>query len=162
MSVYAVSWAKRQRTGDAVLKHVLIALADYADEDGFCWPSQTRIAFDTELNDRTIRRALQKLEHKGFLDRQKRERRPDGSRQTDMIRLAMQHPVTKSGSDLPTGLTVQTYRSQSPVNHHRTTTYPNPRQGTYLSGLGTALPDRPRPALATVNGSIFPDGEDEL
>ena len=135
MSVYAVSWAKRQRTGDPVRKHVLIALADYASEDGVSWPSQERLAFDTELSLRTIGRALKRLEADKFLYREKRERRRDGSRQTDVVRLAMPQPDTVTSSHPTTRQTVRSYRSQSPTNHHRNHHISLPIQGRDSSEL---------------------------
>lgn len=86
MSIQAVAWALKQRTGSPTLKAVLLAVANYVDEDGVCWPSQERLAYDTEITDRSVRDALKKLEEKGFLKRTPRF--DEGyKRRTDLIQL---------------------------------------------------------------------------
>jgi len=89
MSVQAIGWALAQKVGSSSAKSVLVAIANYADENGQCWPSQGRIASDTELTDRSVRTAMALLEENGFINRVER-RRPDGSRATDTISLIMQ------------------------------------------------------------------------
>jgi len=84
MSVTATAWAKKQKTGSATLKAVLLAVADYADENGCAWPSQKRLAEDTELSARSVRDALAGLESKGLIRREMRMR-DDGSRASDRI-----------------------------------------------------------------------------
>src|SRR5688572_16061958 len=92
MSFQAMNWAREIRTGSPALKAVLLAVANYADADGSCWPSQERIAHDTELTDRTVRTALKELEARGFLTREERRAR---GRRSDLIRLVL--PETVSG-----------------------------------------------------------------
>lgn len=46
---------------------VLLALADAADDDGFCWPSQTFLARKSRQTDRNVRRILNRLEGMGLL-----------------------------------------------------------------------------------------------
>lgn len=48
-------------------KFVLLALADYANDDGYCWPSVPRIAKRTLVSDRQAIRILQSLEAKGIV-----------------------------------------------------------------------------------------------
>jgi hypothetical protein len=36
MSIAAVDWAFRQTVGGSALKFLLVAMANYADEDGIC------------------------------------------------------------------------------------------------------------------------------
>lgn len=86
MSVQAMGWAFKVRTGSNVLKSVLVAVSNYADEDGICWPSQARLARDTELSDRTVREALLRLEKMGLIERTRRTNE-DGYRASDRIRL---------------------------------------------------------------------------
>lgn len=90
MSIEAIAWALKQRTGSATLKGVLVAVANYADERGRCWPSQERLAWLTEMGERTVRRSLLELEEKGFLKRQ--DRFESGKRLSDMITLNFQRP----------------------------------------------------------------------
>lgn len=87
MSVYATGWAKRQDLRNPTAKTVLVAIADYADEDGFAWPSQERLARDTAYCPRTIRRAIATLARMGFISIEKQAPQPDGRRMTNLMRL---------------------------------------------------------------------------
>ena len=46
---------------------VMVALADYADEDGTCWPSQERIASRARASERSVRRHLTWLQEQGLV-----------------------------------------------------------------------------------------------
>jgi DNA-binding transcriptional ArsR family regulator len=85
MSVQALSWAFKQPIEHGP-KFVLVALANYASEDGECWPSQATIARMTGMDPRTVRRHLADLEQGGYLVRSERKN-PDGGRATDIYRL---------------------------------------------------------------------------
>lgn len=50
-------------------KLVLLALADWANEDGKCWPSIAKIAAKTGCGERTVQRALREAENRGLLKR---------------------------------------------------------------------------------------------
>lgn len=68
MSVRASSWAweSSRSTGSAFL--VLLALADHAGQDGGdCWPSVARLARRCRVDERTVQRALDKLQELGEL-----------------------------------------------------------------------------------------------
>jgi hypothetical protein len=93
MSVEALSWAWKQHLGgDAVAKHVLICLADWANDhgDGFqvCWHCQASIAARVEVSRETVRRALKRLEERGIIRRRQRFK-ADGSRASDVITLEL-------------------------------------------------------------------------
>jgi len=83
MSIQAISWAIEQRTGSPSRKSVLIALANYADKEGRCYPGQQTIAEDAELGVRSVRRCLVELEDAGFISRAHRQR-ANGSRTSDV------------------------------------------------------------------------------
>lgn len=87
MSVEAIAWASKQRTGSPGAKLVLIALANYANDSGQCWPSQATLAMWTEQSDRTIRTHLATLESMGLITRQARE--VAGAFASDLITLNM-------------------------------------------------------------------------
>lgn len=153
-----MSWAKRQRTGSATRKLVLLTIADYASDDGIAWPAQRTLAKETELNERSIRRALDHMEASGLLHREKRPPLPSGQMQSDRIHLNM-------------NATGQGVRRQSPADFHdkpadTESGKPSrnyPIQDKALTSQGIALGrHKPRPALATANGANFPDGEDAL
>lgn len=100
MSVEAMAWAKRQNTGSMGAKSVLRALADYADEDGCCWPSRRQLADDTEMSPGSVSRHLAALEAGRLIVREERLR-DNGSRSTDMVRLLMARapaPATPSSN----------------------------------------------------------------
>lgn len=86
MSIQAVGWALKQKIPSSSAKFVLVAIANYADEDGRCWPSQHALAADTSLSERSIRNAIHALEELGILRRVER-RRQDGSRTSDVIQI---------------------------------------------------------------------------
>ena len=86
MSIQAITKAMAIRGVSSSEKLLLIALSNYADENGKCYPSQRRLSEDTCLSDRTIRRLLTALTERGMLSRKERVR-PDGSRGSDVITL---------------------------------------------------------------------------
>ncbi len=78
MSVQLIAWAYEQRVGSWTEKAVLLALANASNHHtGRCHPRIATIAFETELNEKTVRRALVKLTDKGYVDRV-RSRKEDG------------------------------------------------------------------------------------
>lgn len=88
MSIQALSAAFACRGLKPAEKLVLLGLANYADDVGLCWPSQTTLADDTDLSARTIWSALQGLEKRGLIERHRRNR-ADGSRTSDMFVLVL-------------------------------------------------------------------------
>lgn len=103
----ATLWAWRQPVATSTMRLVLLALADYAGDDGKAYPSQATIAAKTVLGERSVRSALAELEQAGFIARQKRGSRAKG-RTSDLIQLAVQ---TDTVVPLPI------YRQQVPESH---------------------------------------------
>ena len=103
----ATAWAWRQPVATSTMRLVLLALADYAGDDGKAYPSQLTLAERTVLTDRSVRAALAQLEAAGFIERKKRGSRAKG-RTSDLITLAIHVEVV-------TGLTT---RNQLPPNRH--------------------------------------------
>lgn len=66
MSVRAIKWAYSLKL-PATTKFVLVTLAEHADDDGECWPLQTRIAEMTGLTDRAVRYVVHGLKASGLL-----------------------------------------------------------------------------------------------
>lgn len=87
MSVEAITWASKQKTGSPGAKLTLIALANYANDRQECWPSQATLALWTEQSDRTIRTHLASLESMGLIHRQARE--VAGAFTSDLITLCI-------------------------------------------------------------------------
>jgi hypothetical protein len=86
MSWVAIKWARKQHVGSATAKAVLLTLALYADETGFCWPSQETIAADVEISVDSVQRALKKHLEPAFVRRIKRKS-ADGRRISDGYQL---------------------------------------------------------------------------
>jgi hypothetical protein len=87
MSVAAAKWAKRQRVR-TTCRVVLTALADFADKQGQCWPSQATLATETGLAVRTVRVVLAELTAAGVITRRHRGN-GFGGRASDLIALTM-------------------------------------------------------------------------
>lgn len=102
MSVQAISWALSLRVGSAQKKVLLLALANYADADGACWPSYRLLADQTEISRRTITRLLPELVAGGWLKIEARTSE-DNSRTSNLYRLQIDtNPgVTVTPSPMP-------------------------------------------------------------
>jgi hypothetical protein len=85
MRLYTWVWQQRVRR---VVQHVLLYLAERADEDGQCWPSVETIAEVTGWRERAVRYALDRLEQAGLIKRERRHR-SDGARSSDLIVLCL-------------------------------------------------------------------------
>ncbi len=77
MSIEAGSWAWRQEL-PSHLKFTLVALAEWADPTGYCWPQVGTIADRVGAGESTVRRHLNELADMGLLDKVKRRRGPEG------------------------------------------------------------------------------------
>ena len=67
MSVHVESWAWRQKVGSAARKLVLVKLAQNADDDGWSWWRQSRIAEECEMRRETVNRHIAALRGLGLL-----------------------------------------------------------------------------------------------
>lgn len=81
MSHWASTWAYEQDIQPCGRKFVLVALAGFADEDGFCYPSQDTLATMTGQEVRSVQRHLVALEKGGLIKR--KHRRKEGHRTSD-------------------------------------------------------------------------------
>ncbi len=82
-------------------KLVLLAFADYADEDGLCWPSIGRIALRSQISHRQVQRITSDLKSTGLLvveDKASGHRTP-----TYRIRGDKLTPLPESGVTRATG-----------------------------------------------------------
>lgn len=105
MSIEAMAHVWRSFSGDPTAKLVLLSLADQANNEGWCWPSQAYTAKRCMISDRQLRTWLSRLEVLGYIEIHKR------AGKSDMYRVltpeADFHPPRKStsthlGSPLPT------------------------------------------------------------
>jgi len=77
MSLKVMNWAWTLGLPPAP-KLVLMALADEADDTGFCFPSQARVARKSSVSDRTVRRIVATLCALGYLSVEQRFNRHRG------------------------------------------------------------------------------------
>lgn len=80
-----MTWAFEQRISGNE-KIVLLCLADFADDNGTCFPGQQRIAWKASISLRTLTRVMASLEEKGFITRERR-RTDHGTRTSDLYHL---------------------------------------------------------------------------
>jgi Helix-turn-helix domain len=83
MSWNATAWAKQVTAGGPGPKAVLLCLADRADEEQSCYPSQQLLATETEQSVRTVQRQLADLEERGLIRRVHRARSDGSGRSSD-------------------------------------------------------------------------------
>ena len=102
-----MNWAVSQTVGNPLAKAVLMALANCADDIGFCFPGQERLAKDTEQGERTVRRHLDKLEAAGLISRTHRYDK-NGKRTSDSCQLSL--PAALAANSDTTGQPRHDYR----------------------------------------------------
>lgn len=93
MSFQAMAIVAEIKIRDPLAKCLLTAMANYADENCKCFPSQERLADDTGMSIRSVRRKTDWLVRAGFLsvDHERRGR--------STINLYKIHPATQSASN---------------------------------------------------------------
>lgn len=127
MSYKATAWAYELEL-PSPRKFVLVALADFADENGTCFPSQHRLMRMTGLGERAVRNSLRALEDEGLI--MSVARYEDGRRIPNRYRLSMLPiPAPRAGSvparqTEPTGTSVPNLPAprageEPPVNHQK-------------------------------------------
>ena len=61
MSIKAMSWVWDNSPYEGVGLLVHLALADFADDQGVCWPSQKRISDKCKSSERHVRRIIKQM-----------------------------------------------------------------------------------------------------
>jgi DNA-binding transcriptional regulator YhcF (GntR family) len=69
ISLMSAVWKLDLQSG---LKYTLLALADSANDEGYCWPSLASLIEKTNQSRRTVIEVLKKLEEKGLIEKTKR------------------------------------------------------------------------------------------
>lgn len=108
MSLAMMTWAFAQRGLRPSEKVVLLALADYANDEGYCFPGQVSIATKADLSERTVRDTLKRLEDAGLLEITER-RRDDGYRTSNGYRL-LTSPAEVAGDQISPAESRQSHR----------------------------------------------------
>jgi DNA-binding transcriptional MocR family regulator len=124
---------------------LFVMLADRADKNGNCFPSQEWMAKRTGLSLRTVVRAMKGLVEKGHMARQKRN--SAAGRSSDLLTLRLPSPSAKLAStNVPNSMTIPS----SPYGVDK-----KGRKGGYQAGatgeviafpLGSARGQQPAPA----------------
>lgn len=99
MSITAINWALNVETGSPTAKLVLIKLADNADDDGVCFPSQTTIARHCELSTDSVSRHVKKLETLGLIS--VRRERVNGVKQRNIYTLNLRDGYPQNAARVP-------------------------------------------------------------
>ena len=73
MSFQAMAWAVKQRPPTKA-KFLLIILANYADENGHCWPAISTLCRDTGMPRSTVKLYLTRLEEANLIKKVQRSR----------------------------------------------------------------------------------------
>lgn len=144
MSHQASYWALEQSCATATEKAILMVLASYVGADGTCYPGQDTIARQACCSVKSVERALQAFEERGWLERTPR-RRKDGSRTSDLLELKLAaNPEPREQAD--------TVSDRHEPTRHPVQTNPTscPNQPDTLSGLTTFEPVRTEPVREPV------------
>lgn len=144
MSHQASHWALEQSCATATEKAILMVLASYVGADGSCYPGQDTIARQACCSVKSVERALQAFEERGWLARTPR-RRKDGSRTSDLLELKLApNPEPREQAD--------TVSDRPEPTRHLVHTNPTscPNQPDTLSGLTTFEPVRTEPVREPV------------
>lgn len=67
MSIETMDWVWKNGPCDRAERLVLLALADHADDKGWCFPSMARLAAKTCMTERGARKVIRRLEAGGWL-----------------------------------------------------------------------------------------------
>jgi hypothetical protein len=103
-------------------KLVLLSLADWANDEGLCWPSIERLAIKTSMAGRSVQRIIRDLESMGFVRRD--EVLGKGNRYWISIPLTQCHPCPSVTPPLTESHpTPDTVSPNTPKIHQLTTKY---------------------------------------
>jgi hypothetical protein len=97
MSVRVMAWVWDNGPADPTERLVLLALADFCDDGGACWPSMARVAEKASMTERGARKVVRRLEAGGWVKTAIGGGRGGSSRYT----VAMKNPERETGNDKP-------------------------------------------------------------
>lgn len=107
MSIKIMSSVWDSNTKSAAQRLVLLRLADHADTNGECWPSQANIAEACGLTERSVRAAISGLEEDGHISI--KQRTGKGNRNSYNI-----HPKFKEIPEIPSCISGESNRKSLP------------------------------------------------
>ena len=111
MSIRIMSQVWTMEIEDSTTKLTLMALADFSDDEGYCYPSYEVLAKKISKSKRTAIRAVEKLTELGFLQKEKRELN-DGTSRTNLYKIVSEnervtqtHPMMTNEKEAVTSMT---------------------------------------------------------
>lgn len=111
-----ITWAYKQKGLKTGEKFVLVVLGDHADEDGYCYPSQKRMAEYTGMTTRSVQTHCENLEKKGFVKRRKAQVKDNYYRyEYDLVE---QHHLVEQPENSSTGKKQQE-QPENPAENNR-------------------------------------------
>jgi hypothetical protein len=90
MSIRIMSQVWDMEIDDSTTKLTLMALADFSDDEDYCYPSYEVLAKKISKSKRTAIRAVEKLAELGFLQKEKRELN-DGTSRTNLYKIVSEN-----------------------------------------------------------------------
>ena len=116
-------------------KFVLVVLADRANEGHECWPSVDRLSLDTELDPRTVQRALVALEEGGLIKTQSRPGRSNVFKLIGVVGREDETPRQKASQKSNTPGTVSPPAESHPRHEKMADKLTLPAISTYAESL---------------------------
>ena len=111
MSIRIMSQVWNMEIEDSTTKLTLMALADFSDDEGYCYPSYEVLAKKISKSKRTAIRSVEKLAELGFLQKEKRELN-DGTSRTNLYKIVSEnervtqtHPMMTNEKEAVTYMT---------------------------------------------------------
>lgn len=147
MSNEALTWAFRQDL-PMTQKFVLVALADYADENGTCFPKHETTAQRIGSTVRTVQRALSALEESGHVT-MKHQYRDDGRFRSNRYQLRVSDELPRQSVRVTPTESRDDPDTESPLPRQSVATTPtqcrskNPHLTPMGTPMGTAVADAP-------------------
>ena len=112
MSIRIMSQVWNMEIDDSTAKLTLMALADFSDDEGYCYPSYEVLAKKISKSKRTAIRAVEKLTELGFLQKEKRKLK-DGTSSANLYkilsendRVTQTHPRVTNEKERVTSMTL--------------------------------------------------------
>lgn len=162
MSIALVSLVLEVGPESSTDRFVLLALANYADEDGECWPSVARLVKNTALCERSVRASIQRLAADKWIDVEVRaashprfrgDKRPN--KYTLIGLIERQRRIERGAADAPRSVStgcilfpngVQQVHVEPSENHHSDSVASQPARAAPLAtsrGKAAVKPDDP-------------------
>ena len=120
MSIRIMSQVWNMEIDDSTTKLTLMALADFSDDEGYCYPSYEVLAKKISKSKRTAIRAVEKLTELGFLQKEKRELK-DGTSSANLYkilsetdRVTQTHPRVTNENERVTSMTLPSDTDDTP------------------------------------------------